>query len=347
MKTKNQSKANYMNHVKLLLGAFLLLNSLILLAQFPQQISDDPSLDGQKSDDELAYIQNTTATSTTPILIDDVPMKIELFNPQQINTIYEDYCLSTSADKSIVIFCSEIYNGNRHEIPKNVSPSFYITSFDKSLSRWDYPVNLESEQRLIISDNVFSNHKKTKEIFIWKEDKNNFDIFQMTFTSGNNIISWTEEIKLNSMINTKYNETGACMNADASTLYFVSDRPGGFGGKDIWASDKLSSGEWGKPYNLGSKVNTAEDEESPFLLGDNATLYFSSKGHNTLGGYDIFSCTLSDEGLWSNAENLGSPINSKNDDLFYLLSTDEKSAFYSTIKSEGIGKKDIYQILFE
>ena len=110
--------------------------------------------------------------------------------------------------------------------------------------------------------------------------------------------------KLN--INTKYIECSPSLSPDGNTLYFVSDRPGGFGGKDIWSSERLSNGNWSEPVNLGSKVNTAEDEESPFMMADGATLYFSSKGHNGMGGYDIFSTTQNDDGLWSKPENLGS-----------------------------------------
>jgi hypothetical protein len=93
-------------------------------------------------------------------------------------------------------------------------------------------------------------------------------------------------------------------------------------------------------------VNTPFDEVSPFIANDGVTLYFSSMGHNTMGGYDIFFTTLSDEGLWSDSENIGYPINTPQDDLFYIPSSDEKKAFYSSSKDGGIGENDIYIITY-
>ncbi len=138
--------------------------------------------------------------------------------------------------------------------------------------------------------------------------------------------------KLN--INTKYVECSPSLSPDGNTLYFVSNRPGGFGGKDIWSSERLSNGNWSEPVNLGSKVNTADDEESPFMMADGATLYFSSKGHESMGGYDIFSATLNDDGFWSKPENLGAPVNTTGDDFYYITDTYGKCAFYSSDKAK-------------
>jgi Tol biopolymer transport system component len=150
--------------------------------------------------------------------------------------------------------------------------------------------------------------------------------------------------KLN--INTKYVECSPCLSPDGTTLYFVSDRPGGSGGKDIWSSERLSNGNWSEPVNLGKKVNTTADEESPYMMADNATLYFSSKGLTSIGGYDIFVSTRNDDGFWSMPESLGAPINTTADDFFYITDTYGKRAFYSSDKTKQ-GNQDIYFVSFK
>jgi hypothetical protein len=108
----------------------------------------------------------------------------------------------------------------------------------------------------------------------------------------------------------------------------------------------METGDWGEAQNLGSQVNTEMDEESPFILSDGATMYFSSEGHNSMGGFDVFSSTLSDEGIWSHPENAGKEINTKDDDLFFYMSDDGKCAFFSTISADADESMTIHRICF-
>jgi outer membrane protein OmpA-like peptidoglycan-associated protein len=108
--------------------------------------------------------------------------------------------------------------------------------------------------------------------------------------------------------------------------------------------EKLANGKWSKAVNLGPKINTEYDEESPFILPDGVTLYFASKGHESMGGFDIFTSTLSDDGLWSTPENIGFPINTTDDDVFYVPTKDEKHAYYASAKEWGYGDLDIYKL---
>jgi outer membrane protein OmpA-like peptidoglycan-associated protein len=145
-------------------------------------------------------------------------------------------------------------------------------------------------------------------------------------------------------VNSEYWETDANISADGNTLFYTSDKPGGQGGRDIWQMKKLPTGEWAKVQNLGSVVNTADDEEGPYLHPDGKTLYFSSKGHKTMGGFDVCMSNLQEDGTWSNPVNLGYPINTPGDDVFYLPTNDGKRAYFSSFREGGQGQQDIYMI---
>ncbi len=156
---------------------------------------------------------------------------------------------------------------------------------------------------------------------------------------------WSEPIPFGKPINTKYHEASASYSSDQNTLYFVSDRPDGYGGHDIYSCTKDKKGKWGEPRNLGSDINTEYDELSVFMHPDGKTLYFSSEGHNTMGGLDIFK-SIVENGKWSKPENMGYPINTTDDDGFLTISGSGIHAYYASFKPDGFGEKDIYMITF-
>ena len=178
-------------------------------------------------------------------------------------------------------------------------------------------------------------------------------IYQNDGIVGNIYISemkndkWGEMIKLPSPINSMANETHASFSMDGNSLYFTSDRAGGYGGKDIYAVTKLPNGEWGRAKNLGPGVNTAFDEESPYIHPNGTTLYFSSEGHKSMGGFDIFKASLNTGSMWGDPENIGFPINTPFDDLFYAPTLDEQRVYYASKRDEGFGGSDIYLIEFK
>ena len=163
------------------------------------------------------------------------------------------------------------------------------------------------------------------------------DIYQSEMT-GNN---WTKPTKFKA-VDSKYDEMHASMNQHRTLCYFSSDRPGGRGGKDIYYIKKSKDGKWSKAKNLG-KINTKFDEESPFIHED-GTLYFSSKGHNSIGGYDIFSAAGNSSGKFAKPINLGMPVNSVEDDLFYFVTSDNKIAYFMSKRPEGKGRGDIFKV---
>ncbi len=137
-------------------------------------------------------------------------------------------------------------------------------------------------------------------------------------------------------------ESQASISCDGTMLYFASNREGGMGGTDIWLSRQLPDGRWGKPENLGPKINTEKDEEAPFITNDGSALYFSSNGHPGLGEQDIFMSRMSYEGEWSLAINLGTPVNSSYREIGFFLTADGQNGYFSSDRETGFGGMDIY-----
>ncbi|HSH67258.1 MAG TPA: carboxypeptidase-like regulatory domain-containing protein [Bacteroidia bacterium] len=144
----------------------------------------------------------------------------------------------------------------------------------------------------------------------------------------------------------KYRETSACYSPDNNIIFFSSDRPGGFGGKDLYYMKRLSNGKWGSPFNLGPTINTEYDEDAPFVHPLNNTLFFSSQGHLNMGGYDIFKSNFDEAGKFTQPENLGCPINTSDDDLFFVLNANGSTGYFSSEREDGFGSQDIYKVVF-
>ncbi len=148
-------------------------------------------------------------------------------------------------------------------------------------------------------------------------------------------------------INSTYREEGACMTEDGDTLYFASDRPGGFGGFDLYYSLRLPDGTYGLPINMGESVNTKFDDNYPNLAPDGKKLYFASKGHNSIGGYDLFYTSFNPEiDKWTLPVNPGYPLNNAFDNKSIAFASDPRYAYISTIARPSYGDYDIYKVIF-
>lgn len=155
----------------------------------------------------------------------------------------------------------------------------------------------------------------------------NYDLYYSEFIDG----EWTEPKSLGPNINRPDSwESQASLSSDGKVLFFASDRPGTYGGSDIWYSQRNSDGTWRKPVNLGPTINTPENERSPFLHTDSKTLYFSSSGHDGMGGQDIFFSKLDEKNRWTAPTNIGYPINSENDEVDFFVSLDGKTGYFSS-----------------
>ncbi len=183
-----------------------------------------------------------------------------------------------------------------------------------------------------------------KSLIIFRTSKDGFS--GDLYITEKKLYVWADVEKLDQSVNSKYQEASACFgDQDGSILFFSSDRPGGFGGKDIYRVRRLPNGTWGEAENLGEEINTSFDEDAPFIAADGA-LYFSSKGHENMGGFDIFCSTLKDEGFES-PRNIGYPINTPGDDIFFVLDATGKMAYFSSERMGGYGLQDIYRVEFD
>jgi|AntRauTorcE11898_2_1112593.scaffolds.fasta_scaffold07735_2 outer membrane protein OmpA-like peptidoglycan-associated protein/Tol biopolymer transport system component len=154
---------------------------------------------------------------------------------------------------------------------------------------------------------------------------------------------WKEPFNLGPVLNTRHWETQPCFSSDGRTLFFVSTRPGGEGGADIWRSTLKKDGSWEVPENLGETINTKGEEMAPYLHPDGRTLYFSSDGHRGMGGQDIFVTRMQQDSSWSKPENMGYPVNTKEDQINLVVDAAGTKAYISSQDTTGYGCYDIYE----
>ncbi|MEO6539162.1 MAG: OmpA family protein [Ferruginibacter sp.] len=154
--------------------------------------------------------------------------------------------------------------------------------------------------------------------------------------------NWTEPENLGSIVNTEFWESSPSLSPDKRDLYFASNRPGGFGGKDIWVTHRSPGGKWSSPVNLGSQVNTKGDEGCPFIHADNQSLYFNSNGHPGYGMTDLYVSRKAGDDTWKTPENLGYPLNTIDDEGSLIVSSDGKTSYYASDGGDTRGGLDLY-----
>jgi Tol biopolymer transport system component len=209
----------------------------------------------------------------------------------------------------------------------------------KERDKWQTPIDITSQLNAGEDCTSCSLNSDGTELYLYKNDIYDGNIFVSNLVKG----VWTPIKKLNKNINTKFYESHASVSADGKKLYFTSNRDGGLGGLDIYVSEKDASGQWGPATNLGPTINTEYNEDTPFITQDGLYLYFSSEGHSNMGGYDVFR-SMNLKNSWKSPENLGSPINSTDDDIFYQPANNGKNAYYSILT--GYKKKEIFYMSY-
>jgi outer membrane protein OmpA-like peptidoglycan-associated protein len=258
-----------------------------------------------------------------------------------INTQYSEHSPVISADDNYLLFTSR---GTNVTGGKTAADGDYFEDVFESKrlgpDEWEQPRSLSAALNGKGHDATIQIYDNDTKMLMYRQDEGG-DIFYSEKSGGD----WTEPKKLNHNINTKGKETDAYITPDGKTLYFATSNYNENGDMDLYMSTRSEGGDWGKPTTMGSTINTQYDEDSPYLSKDGKTLYFSSRGHNTMGGFDIFMSKYDDVARkWSKPENMGYPINTPDDDIYYRLSPDGSYAYLSSYRIGGYGEKDIYTI---
>ncbi len=260
-----------------------------------------------------------------------------------INSVYPEYGVAVNKDETMMVFTSR-RDGSTGigNVDKDLQffEDIYISYFKDGV--WQPSQNIGTTINTEYHDASIGLSPDGTTLFLYK-DENGGDIYVSEMKEDS---SWTEPRPIDEQINSPYNENSISISADGNTMYFTSDRPGGLGGIDIWMSKKEKKGRWGKPENMGEPINTPNNEDGPFIDYDNKTLYFSSNAHEGMGGYDVFVSEYdSVSKTWKEPVNIGYPISTPDNDIYFVKSGDSKYGYYASVKDDGLGEKDIYKVL--
>lgn len=259
-----------------------------------------------------------------------------------INSPADEYAPVVNQAEDIMIFTSRRRDGNLNpDVASDNAPYEDIFISYKQDSGWTKAKNIGQPINTLYHDSNVGLSKDGKILYIYK-DENEGDIYQSEQDENGN---WTEPKPLGKPINSSYSETTISISPDGQTLFFASNRKGGYGGLDIWMTQKDKKGDWGDPVNLGNEINTEYNEDGPFIGYDSKTLYFSSEGGEGMGGYDVYRVVYdSSMGTWGAPENMGYPINTPDHDIYFVPTSDGEKAFYSSVRDQGFGNSDIYML---
>jgi len=282
-------------------------------------------MDRDVYDEELVLAQirscrNAQRLKTMPVDIDLLLMD------SLINTRYPDIRPVVSGDGTKMVFVTEL--------------PFYDGAFFTELTAdgWSYPQMITQMMGFDADVYPVALSYDGTEMILYYDDEYVGNLYHSKMEGG----LWAPATKMGENISTKFWESHACFSKDGKLLYFTSNRKGGHGGLDIYLSEKQADGKWGPPLNLGSTINSRYNEECPYISEDGQVLYFSSYGHYNIGGYDIFYSRKNSDGSWAEPVNIGYPINTTDDNLYFQPFDKGNTAYYSVYSPSGIGLHDIY-----
>jgi outer membrane protein OmpA-like peptidoglycan-associated protein len=264
---------------------------------------------------------------------------------EEVNSKYDDYNPVFAYNDSALFFTSRRPFGKakRNRLDNKFNEDIYAASFESGLFqeaiRYDKPFNTDNNDAIVGISN------KGNTLIIYRGAVKGGDIQFTSYKADKR--KWTRPKSVTGRLSSKDGETSACFSPDGKELYYISRNSKlSKGGKDILYSRMDSKGKWSKPMNPGININTPYDEEGVFISPDNRYLFFASKGHNSMGGFDIFRSERQENGRWSEAKNLGYPLNTPDDEVFYITDRSGSHGYYSAIREGGSGARDICKVVF-
>ncbi len=270
---------------------------------------------------------------------------VEIINfGEPINSSANEYSPIISSDESELIFTyrgessvgGRLSKTNQPKENGSFNEDIYISKFKNNV--WSQPESISDSINTIMDEASIAASEDGEKLYLFKDTKKaKGDIFE-SIREGED---WSEPKRLS--FNSNYWEGHATVSADGKKIIFSSNRPNGKGGKDLYSAELKEDGSWGSVKNLGPTINTIYDEDSPFLHAEGDLLNFSSKGHSSMGGYDIFESKIVGDTAYSKPVNMGYPINTTANDIFYTVLPNEH-VYYSSARRGGYGQNDIYLI---
>ncbi|MFT7155377.1 MAG: hypothetical protein ACI8Q1_000378 [Parvicella sp.] len=294
-------------------------------------------LNQDNTPEQIAYCENAKELMK-------FPLNVRFQNlGKNVNSIYSDYYPFVPSDESYLIFNSNRVN---QDVPAYENGSFPPSVFMSAVKNGTFGVSqkikldVEADRKEIVG----LNSAGTKAIYYIEEKFENGNIYESEVKDG----ALVNPKMLSDNVNSKYVEIAACVTSNDQKLYFASSRPGGYGGVDLYLCQRLPNGDWSTPQNLGATINTESDEDFPNISPDGKTLYFSSKGHAGMGGYDIYKAAWNAEKRkFGQVQNMGYPINTPEDNMNFRVSESGKYGYISAVRSEGLGDLDVYRVDFQ
>ncbi len=302
------------------------------------EIFENQYAKGKEMKEEVLYAKEQNAYAKELVA---VPMNVKIENlGDSINSQYPDFSAVLSADERTMIYTTRRNNSTGGE--KAPDGQFYedvVVSYKDDNNIWSTPKSISSYINTSGNEGSANLTPDGQTLIIYQDkgDGGNGDIYYSNWDGK----TWTALQSFGSDINSKYWETHGCLAANGTILYFISNRPGGYGGRDIYRCKKLPNGNWSLAQNLGPTINTKYDEDAVFIH-PGGELIFASKGHKNMGGFDIFVSAVDEEGKFIEPENMHYPINTPDDDAFFVTSPDGKRGYFSSANDKGYGEKDIY-----
>lgn len=260
-----------------------------------------------------------------------------------VNTALDEYWPSVTGDGQQLIFTREVKraSGYGRDYGRDRQEDFYISRWNAD-GYWGLSRNAGAPLNTAGNEGAQSISSDGRYMYFTACDRNDgqgrCDIYYSSF-DGNR---WSPGINVGVPLNSTYWESQPSISPNGRMLFFVSNRPGGLGGMDIWYSIMGSDGKWGKPLNPGKTINTEGDEFSPFIYFNSKTLYFSSNGRESFGGHDIYITNMNRDSTWTAPENLGPPVNTPADETGLVIESSGRRAYFSSVRDKEKGKDIFY-----
>ncbi len=262
----------------------------------------------------------------------------------KVNSEWHDFAPVVNEDETMLIFTTRRKDGNlNQDVHTDNFPFEDIFISVKNDTAWQAATNIGEVINTPFHDSNIALSADGKQLYLYKDiEDGTSDIYVSELKSDS---AWSTPKSVGTNVNSEFSEKSLSVSTDGQILFFSSDRPGGEGDLDLYYSLKGAQGKWGPAVNLGSAINTEYDEDSPFIDYDGKTLYFSSRGGAGMGGYDIFKAEYdSASGSWTDIVNLGYPINTPDDDIYFVGTKSGKRGYYASVRENGMGYTDIYLV---